>query len=115
MDFVPDPYRREVFGDERARPPTALTWSCEAVPIPVCADESWRRVRERVVREQAKKSLFAFEQSLHKREEPRMQVRGRHGSEPHLPIELPMIRRDDARRTIHVTGFSLEFVFAPMS
>jgi len=61
MDFVPEPNRREVFGNEGARPPTALTRFCEAVPIPICADESRRRVRERVAREKAKNSLFAFE------------------------------------------------------
>ena len=72
MDFVPKPHRREVFGDERARPPTALTWFREAVPIPICADEFWRRVWERVAREQAENSLFTFQQSFDKREEPRV-------------------------------------------
>ena len=87
---------RQVFGHKRARPPAALTWFRETVAIPICANKFWRRVREWVVREQAKNSLFAFEQSLDEREEPRVQVRRRHGGEPHLPVELPMIRRDDA-------------------
>ena len=107
--------RRQVFGHKRARPPAALTWIRETVAIPICANKFWRRVGERVVRKQPKNSLFVFEQSLDKREEPRVQVRGRHGGEPHLPVELPMIRRDDARRTVHVAGFSLELVFAPLS
>src|ERR1041385_8440939 len=38
---------------------------------------------------------------------------GRHRREPHLPIELVMIRRYQAGRTIDRAGFSLEFVLAP--
>jgi hypothetical protein len=104
---------RQVLGHKRARPPAALTWFRETVAIPICANKFWRRIGEWVVRKQPKDSLFVFEHSLDKREEPRVQVRRRHGSEPHLPVELPMIRRDDARRTVHVAGFSLELVFAP--
>src|SRR4029077_458903 len=105
--------RRQVFGYKRARPPAALTWFRETVAIPICANKFWRRVREWVVCKQPKDSLFVFEHSLHEREEPQVQVRRRHGSEPHLPVELPMIWRDDAWRTVHVAGFSLELVFAP--
>ena len=113
MDFTPEPHRREVLGEERARPPTALAWFCEAVSIPICADEFWRCVAERVVREQANDPFFAFEKSLDQRKYPRVKLGRRHGGEPHLPVELPMVRRDDAGWTVHVAGFSLELVFAP--
>ena len=107
--------RRQVFGHKCARPPAMVTWFREAVSIPICANKFWRGIGERVVCKQPKDSLFVFEHSLDKREEPRVQVRRRHGGEPHLPIELPMVRRHDARRTIQVAGFSLELVFAPLS
>ena len=67
--------RRQVFGHKRARPPAALTWFRETVAIPICANKFWRRVREWVVGQQPNNSFFVFEQSLHEREEPRVQVR----------------------------------------
>src|SRR4030095_10579463 len=107
-------HRRQIFCDVGARPPTALTWFGEAVAITICADEFWRGVGEWVALEQAKNSPFAFEKSLYEREDPLVQFRRRHGGEPHLPVEFPMIGRHDARRSVHVPGFSLELVFAPM-
>src|SRR5262245_21016414 len=95
---------RQVFADEGASPPAGLTWFGEAVAIPTCADEFWWRVGEWVAPEQAKNPLVAFEQSLDEREEPRVQVRRRHSGEPHLPVELPMIGRRDARRSVHIAG-----------
>ena len=100
--------RRKVFGHKRARPPTSLTWLGEVVSIPIRANKFWRRVEEWVMRKEAKNSLIAFEKSFHEREEPWVQVRRRHGREPHLPIELPVIRRYDAWRAVHVAGFSLD-------
>src|SRR5262245_12403821 len=107
--------RWQVCGNERTFPPTALTWLSEVVSIPIRANKFWRRVGERVVGQQPNNSPVALEQSLDKREKPWVQVRRRHGGEPHLPVKLPMVRRDDARRPVHVPRFSLEFVFAPLS
>src|SRR5262249_5483198 len=107
-------HRRQVFADVRARPPAVFARFGEAVAIPIRADEFWWRVRERVARKQANNSVFAFEQSLDQRKDPRMKRRRRHGGEPHLPVKLPMIRRNDAWRTVDVAGFSLELVLAPL-
>src|SRR4029077_11699497 len=105
MDFAPKPPRREVLGDERARPPTALTSLREAVAIPIGADEFWWCVRERIMREQANNSFFPFAEPLNQRKNPRVKLESRHSSEPHLPFQLPMIRRHDARRAVHVSWF----------
>ena len=72
--------RWQVFGHKRARPPAALTWICETVSIPICANKFWRCVGKWVVGQQPKDSLFVFEQSLDKCEEPRVQVRRRHAT-----------------------------------
>src|SRR5437879_13140139 len=42
-----------------------------------------------------------------------MKLRWRHRGKPHLPVESPMIRRNDARTAIHVAWFSFELVLAP--
>src|SRR5262245_17910218 len=83
--------RRQVCGNERAFPPTSLTWLSEVVSIPIRANKFWRRVDKWVMRKQAKNSLIAFEKSFHEREEPWVQFGRRHGRKPHLPIELPMV------------------------
>src|SRR5215471_3258881 len=106
---------RQVLGHKRTFPPAGLTWLGELVAIPIRANKFWRRTGKRVVCKQPKNSLVAFENSLNKRKKPWMQVRRRHGRKPHLPVELPMVRRHNARRPFNITGFSFEFVFAPFS
>src|SRR5437660_10810361 len=44
-----------------------------------------------------------------------MKLRGRHRGKPHLPVESPMIRRNNARTAVHVARFAFEFVLAPFS
>src|SRR6266404_8473621 len=42
-----------------------------------------------------------------------MKLRWRHRGKPHLPVESPMIRRNDARTAVHIAWFSFELVLAP--
>src|SRR5213592_5063877 len=50
---------------------------------------------------------------LYQYKNPRVKLRRRHRGKPHLPVEPPMIRRDDAGTTLHVAWFSFELVLAP--
>src|SRR5260370_40893713 len=53
--------RRQVFGNEGARPPAALTWFSKSVAVPTGTDKFWRSIGKWVAREQAKNSWFGFE------------------------------------------------------
>src|SRR6058998_3579682 len=105
-------HRWKVFGDERSRPPGVLTWLGKVILIPIGADVFWRRVWEWVVRKQRKNSFFTFKEFLYQYKNPRVKLRRRHRGKPHLPVEPPMIRRDDAGTTLHVAWFSFELVLA---
>src|ERR1043166_5242951 len=106
---------RHIFADVGACPPAAVAWLGELIMIPIHANEFWRRVREWVARKQTENFFFTFEEFLHKREDPGVKRGWRHRRKPHLPVESPMIRRHDARPSIHVTWFPFELVLAPFS
>ena len=65
------------------------------------------------MRKKAQKFAIILQQFLHYSKDPRVQFRHRHGGEPHLPIQFPMVRRDNARAPLHITGFTFELILAP--
>src|ERR1043166_4785862 len=105
--------RRKITAGERAGPPGARAGFGEVVAIQIGAHEFGRRVGERVAREKTQKAPVTFEKFLNDAEDPSVVFGHRGGGEPHLPVEFPMIGRDDAGPPIYIAGFAFEFVLAP--
>src|SRR5688572_31671690 len=78
--------------------PSALRRVGEVVFINERADVSRGRAGERIRRKQLRGGMRSFEQSPAALEEPWVVPEVAQGSEPHLPIQPGLVRRDERRR-----------------
>src|SRR5206468_11572502 len=110
-------HRGKVQASWRPPPPIAagapLREAGEGILIERGPDVPGGMIRERIVREQRRDDLRAFEQSQRKREKPRILVVAAERREPHLPVEPRLVGLDERWRPRQVAGLPFELVRAP--
>jgi len=104
--------RGKVGADVLAFPPAVFERIGEVILVEQGTNIVRRGIGEGVRGQQAEHGFVVLQQLGDEVHNPRVILVGAHRCEPHLPVEFPVVRRNDARTTLRVAGFALELVRA---
>src|ERR1051326_8802872 len=95
-------------------PPHFVAGRSEMISIQPRADVTRRFVRKRIVIDERERAGIVMQKFPDEMERPRILTWRSHGSEPNLPVNPRLIRRNEWRSPVRVARFCFEFVLLPL-
>ena len=105
--------RRQPFTDSFALPPGLVTNRRKLIAVKPCADVMRWCIGKGIIREEREGAAIVMQKFPDKVQRPRILCRGSHRSEPDLPVDPRLVRRNERRSPVGIARFGLELIFLP--